>query len=77
MTPISIENLASNLEIRPPKPIKKRGRPKTSRIRKKTQSNRKCGRCGELGHNTRTCIGLGNRPGRGERASQWRQEQED
>jgi hypothetical protein len=33
--------------------------------------------CGELGHNTRTCIGLENRAGRGERARQWRQEQED
>ena len=34
-------------------------------------------KCGESGHNSRTCIGLANRAGRGERARQWRQEQED
>ena len=34
-------------------------------------------RCGGLGHNSRTCIGLGNRTGRSERARQWRQEQEE
>jgi hypothetical protein len=31
----------------------------------------------KIGHNTRTCLGLGDRAGRGERARQWRQEQED
>ena len=38
---------------------------------------RKCGKCGGLGHNSRTCLGLGDRAGRGERSRQWRQEQED
>ena len=70
--------MTSNLIIQPPRLVKKRGRPRTKRYRKETkQSQRKCRRCGELGHNTRTCVGLGNRAGRGERARQWRQEQEE
>ena len=79
MPPISIKNLASDSTIQPPKPIRKRGRPKSTRIYKgaKSQSQRKCIKCGESGHNTRICLRLGNRAGRGERARQWRQEQED
>ena len=71
--------MTSNLSIQPPRLVKKRGRPRTKRHRKEEarQSQRKCKRCGELGHNIRTCVGLGNRAGRGERARQWRQEQED
>ena len=71
--------MTSNPFIQPPQLVKKRGRPKTKRHRKgeTKQSQRKCRRCGELGHNTRTCVGLENRAGRGERARQWRQEQED
>ena len=76
ITPISIENLAADSFIQPPKLVKKRGRPKATRIRRKTKGKRKCGKCGELGHNTRSCIEA-NRSGRGERARQWRQEQED
>jgi hypothetical protein len=51
---------------------------KTKRIRKgeHTKLARKCGRCGELRHNSRTCIRLGNSAGQGERARQWQQEQE-
>ncbi len=56
--------------------MKKRGRPKAKQYRK-GEAKRSQRRCGELGHNTRTCIGLENRAGRGERARQWRQEQED
>lgn len=79
ITSVSIENLTSNPRIRPPRLVKERGRPKTKRHRKgeAKRSQRRCRRCGELGHNTRTCIGLENRAGRGERARQWRQEQED
>jgi hypothetical protein len=35
------------------------------------------GRCGELGHNSRTCLGLRDRARRGERARRWQQEQND
>ncbi|PMD17882.1 hypothetical protein NA56DRAFT_691576 [Hyaloscypha hepaticicola] len=79
ITSVSIENLTSNPRIRPPRLVKERVRPKTKRHRKgeAKRSQRRCRRCGELGHNTRTCIGLENRAGRGERARQWRQEQED
>ncbi len=59
--------------------VKKGGRPKTKRHHKgeTKQSQRKCRRCGELGHNTRACVGLENRAGIGERTRQRRQEQED
>ena len=39
------------------------------------KGKRKCQKSGEIGHNSRTCLALGNRAGRGERAG--RQEQED
>ena len=73
LQPISIEDLDIDVQIRPPALEKKRGRLKTKRIRKgeHTKLARKCGRCGELGHNSRTYIGLRNRAGRGERARQW------
>jgi hypothetical protein len=79
LPPISIKNLALDLQIQPLIRIQKRGRPKTKRIRKgeHTRLARKCEKCRELGHNSRTCLGLGDRAGRGERARQWMQEQED
>ena len=72
ITPVSIENLTSNPIIQPPRLVKKRGRPKTKRYRKgeTKQSQRKYRRCRELEHNTRTCVGLGNRARRGERIRQ-------
>jgi hypothetical protein len=78
LPPLSIENLASDPRIQSPVRIQKRGRPKTKRHWKgeHTRLARKCGKCGEIGHNTRTCTGLRDRAGRGERARQWRQEQE-
>ena len=79
ITPISIENLPSMPGYLPPLLVRKRGRPKTKRHRKGEQQRqaRKCGRCREIGHNTRICLGLRDRAGRGERARQWRQEQEN
>jgi hypothetical protein len=76
ITPVSIEGLASDPVIQPPRLVKKRGRPKTRRHRKgeTKQSQRKCGRCGVLGHNARTCVGLENKTGREERSRQWRQD---
>ena len=74
MTPVSIEDLASDPEIHPPKLGKLRGRPKTKRIRKSTWNHqtRKYRNCRQTGHNIRRYTGLPvakNR--RGERARDW------
>ena len=74
MTSVSIEDLASDPEIHPPKLGKLRGRPKTKRIRKGAWNHqtRKCGNYRQIGHNTRRCTGLPvakNR--REERARDW------
>jgi hypothetical protein len=55
---ISIKNLQSNIHIQPPFWHAQQGRPKTSRIRKEDQEQkkRKCPLCGVLRHNTRTCT---------------------
>ena len=76
LLPTSLHNLEDDESIRPPIERRKRGRPKTSRIRRRDIASdaRKCGRCGEVGHNVRTCLGLGP-VGRGERALEWRRRQ--
>jgi hypothetical protein len=77
--PISIQNLQSDIHIQPPFRHAQRSRPKTSRIRKGDQERkkRKCPLCGVLGHNTRTCTaGPGLDHGRGERARNWRVQEE-
>ena len=71
MMPVSIEDLASDPEIYPPKLGKLRGRPKTKRIRKGAWNRqaRKCGNCKQPGHNTRRCVSYPiAKNGRGERA---------
>ena len=74
MKPISIEDLASDPDLHPPKLCKLRGRPKTKRV-KKTAWNRqvrKCGNCRQPGHNTKRCTNLPvAKNGREERASDW------
>ena len=58
LQPTSIEDLYVDVQIRPPALEKKRGRSKIKRIRKgeHTKLARRCGKYGELGHNSRTCI---------------------
>jgi hypothetical protein len=76
LLPTSLHNLEDGKSIRPPIERRKRGRPKTSRIRKRdiSRDGRKSGRCGEVGHNVRTCLRLGP-VGSGERALEWRRRQ--
>ncbi len=71
-----LHNLEDNKSIRPLIKRSKKGRPKTSRIRKRDIASdaRKCGRCGEVGHNVCTCLGLGP-VGHVERALEWRRRQ--
>ena len=74
MMPVSIEDLASDTNIHPPKLGKLRGRLKTKIIRKGAWDRqvRKCRNCRQTGHNTRRCIGLPvAKNGRGERAHDW------
>jgi hypothetical protein len=71
MKPISIENLALDPDLLPPKPCKLRGRPKTKRTRKNAwnRQERKCGNCRQTGHSARRCTDLPvAKYGRGERA---------
>jgi hypothetical protein len=80
MKPISIEDLALDPDILPPKPCKLRGRPKTKRIRKNAwkRQERRCGNYRQTGHNTRRCTGLpAAKNGRGERARDWQAIDED
>ena len=60
---VCTEKIAADKTILPP-PFKKRkaGRQRKKRIRKRSRfssngemTNRKCSRCGKLGHNVRTC----------------------
>jgi hypothetical protein len=76
LLPTSLHDLKDDESIRPPIERRKRGRPKTSRTKRRDIASdaRKCGRCGEVGHNVRTCLGLGP-VGRGERALEWRRRQ--
>ena len=72
--PVSIEDLASDPDILPPKLCKLREQPKTKRIRKNAwkRQERKCKNCGQIGHNVRRCTGLPMaQNGRGERANNW------
>jgi hypothetical protein len=70
MPPLSIENLPSDLFILPPLIAKKRGRPRTKRIRKGAlkRKQRKCTNCLQLGHNKRRCVAQPAQNGRAERA---------
>ena len=71
---VSIEDLASDPKIYPPKLGKLHRRPKTKRIRKGAQNHqtRKCGNCRQTGHNTRRCTGVPIvKNGREERARDW------
>jgi hypothetical protein len=69
LLPTSLHDLKDNKSIRPPIERRKRGRPKTSRTKRRdiASDTRKCGRCEEVRHNIRTCLGLGP-VRRGERA---------
>lgn len=67
---MSIEDLPA-LHVKPPKLVKKRGRPRTKRIRKNRWKRKpqKCSNCFGLGHNKRRCTNQpGRKNGRGERA---------
>jgi len=80
MMPVSIEDLAPDPYVRPPKLGKLRGRPKTKRIRKGAlnRQTRKCGNCKQTGHNTRRCTGLPvAKNGRRERARDWNVVEDD
>jgi hypothetical protein len=79
MPPITIENLSSNPDLHPPRLVKKRGRPKTTRIRKGAwnRKQRKCSNCLQLGYNRRRCTNQpSSKNGRGERARDWVEESE-
>jgi hypothetical protein len=58
MPPLSTENLIPNIEIKPPIIVRKRGRPKTKRIRKGAwkKKSTQCSTCQGLGHNKRRCT---------------------
>jgi hypothetical protein len=74
MIPVSIEDLASDSRIYPPKLGKLRGRPKTKRIRRGAWNRqpRQCRNCKQTGHNIRSCTGIPMpKNGRGERARDW------
>jgi hypothetical protein len=60
---LSTENLIPNIEIKPPIIVRKRGRPKTKRIRKGAwkKKSTQCSTCQGLGHNKRRCT---NKPQR-------------
>ena len=64
-------------KIYPPKLGKLRGRPKTKRIRKGAWNRqiRKCGNCGQTGHNS-TGLPIAKN-GRGERAREWNATEDD
>ena len=71
---ISIEDLALDSDILPPKLNKLRGRPKSKRIRKGTWNRqpRQCRNYKQIGHNIRSCIGIpSTKNGRGERVRDW------
>jgi hypothetical protein len=71
--PMSIEDLPVSY-IQPPKLVKKRGRPRTKRIRKNSwkRKSQKCSNCFGLGYNKRRCTNQpGRKNGRGERARDW------
>jgi hypothetical protein len=71
MLPISITELLSDPQIKPPTIVKQRGRPKSKRIRKGDKNKRevRCGNCGGRGHNKRSCRGQPRASGR--RARNW------
>jgi hypothetical protein len=78
--PISIEGLASDPDLLPPKPCKLRGWPKTNRIRKNAwkRQERRYRNCRQTGHNTRCCTGLPvAKNGRGERTRDWQATNEE